>query len=353
MKYFLYLVSIVMTAVLVSVIVFASTPLQRWFSPLHIVLQLPLEKSKLKTSTTTLTTADRLIFTGDVMLARHIERISIQQGPTYFFNSLDVPTTKAIVVGNFEGSIPKNHVPTPNFTFAFSVATSTLKVLNAFGFTHLSLANNHSNDFGTAGFDNTVRELSTAGFKSFGDYQFSTTSDISYVTINTKSVALVGIHATKQAPSLQELQLLFSTAAASSSLQIAYIHWGSEYSFVHNEFQERLATLLVAAGADLIVGHHPHVVQDIQLINTVPVFYSLGNFIFDQYFSEAVQQGLVLVVTSVDDMWEIKLQPVTSVGVENKLTLMEGSERESFFNDLINRSDLLLSSVLKTGVITF
>jgi poly-gamma-glutamate synthesis protein (capsule biosynthesis protein) len=83
------------------------------------------------------------------------------------------------------------------------------------------------------------------------------------------------------------------------------LHWGSEYRRVPDPQQRRLAVELVEMGIDVIIGHHPHVIQPFEMINGKPVFYSLGNFIFDQNFSKPTQQGLATKFTLEDDRVEI------------------------------------------------
>lgn len=78
---------------------------------------------------------------------------------------------------------------------------------------------------------------------------------------------------------------------------VASFHWGDEYQTIHNTQQERIAKVAIDAGADLIIGHHPHVVQEVVQYGNGWIAYSLGNFIFDQTFSEETMRGLALRVT--------------------------------------------------------
>ena len=78
-------------------------------------------------------------------------------------------------------------------------------------------------------------------------------------------------------------------------------HWGEEYKKIHNAYQEKLAHAVIDAGADLIIGHHPHVSEDVEQYKGKYIVYSLGNFVFDQNFSEDTRNGLVVKVTLEDD----------------------------------------------------
>ena len=81
---------------------------------------------------------------------------------------------------------------------------------------------------------------------------------------------------------------------------VVSLHWGEEYKTLSNDRERELAHRLIDAGADIIVGHHPHVRQEVERYNGGWIIYSLGNFVFDQIFSEATRTGLVLVVTVED-----------------------------------------------------
>ena len=132
-------------------------------------------------------------------------------------------------------------------------------------------------------------------------------------------------------------------------MQVVYIHWGNEYEVVHSEEQERMAKSFVSAGADLIVGHHPHVIQDIQLIDGVPVFYSLGNFIFDQYFSKEVTTGL-MVELHFSDQPHLKLLPISGRTLGQPF-FVEGDEKAVLLYELSEKSDKRLDLPIKLGEI--
>ena len=130
-----------------------------------------------------------------------------------------------------------------------------------------------------------------------------------------------------------------------------YVHWGDEYVLSHNRRQKEAAQRFVEAGADIVVGHHPHVVQDIQLIDGVPVFYSLGNYIFDQYDSVATQEGLLLHLELQENALAISLVPVSSVGTLSQPGFMSSADHGQFLIDLARRSDKNLQKQIRNGLI--
>ena len=257
----------------------------------------------------------------------------------------------AAIVGNFEAAIPKEHMPTPALAMRFSVNPSFLPALTAAGFTHFSQANNHSFDYGEEGFYGATEALLASGIVPFGNGRTIEKESITYINTTAGRVALIGIHASDVIPARSTLKTVMANAGRQSDLQVVYIHWGTEYKFVHNSAQEEIATTLVEYGADLIIGHHPHVVQDVQLIDGVVVFYSLGNYIFDQYFNEDVQEGLVVGLTFAENEASVRLLPVSSVGTLSQPWPMKEEKRRQFLQNLATRSDETLHDQILDGMV--
>ncbi len=148
----------------------------------------------------------------------------------------------------------------------------------------------------------------------------------------------------------KELFDVFSFAEINSDFQIVYVHWGIEYEQESSLAQKKLANRFVEAGADLIIGHHPHVVQEVDYIDGVLVFYSLGNYIFDQYFSDSVQNGLLLHIDLTKNK-SISLIPVTSKVNLSQPSYMTTKEHATFLTLLAEKSHLKLKKYIEEGVI--
>lgn len=282
---------------------------------------------------------DTLFVTGDIMLARHVEYLMEENGVNYPFKNLAfLKDDKALVLGNFETSIPEVPKKTPNFTFNLWANKKSLIGLKEAGFSTLSLANNHSFDAGKAGFENTKTSLKEAGFTIFGHPTLFDESSVTFVTLNKKKVAIVGLHTLFTVPDDDNIKKVYSYAKENSDFIISYIHWGIEYDSLFSNSQKLLAKKLIDAGTNIIIGHHPHVVQGVEIIDDVPVFYSLGNLIFDQYFSSEVQTGLILKLTFIDNKIKIELLPVTSIGSLASPKLMTATEKKNFFTNFKNIS---------------
>lgn len=292
-----------------------------------------------------------MLFLGDILLARNVEYLMTEKGLNYSFESIS-PTLNSfeIVIGNFESAMSDPHSRTPSFVMRFSTPTTSLPTLVSSGVTHVSLANNHAYDFGPAGYINAKEKLAAAPLITFGHPNTLSLEDsVTFIDVNNSRVALVAIHAVFSVPYQNEVKALFNTLRDTSDIQIVYIHWGDEYILSHNKTQENFARVLIASGADVIVGHHPHVTQDIGVIDGVPIFYSLGNFLFDQYFSTDVQQGYMLALAPTKSQIEFAIIPVTSLETRSKPRLMEGEEKTVFLEALASRSYKPFSEYILAG----
>jgi poly-gamma-glutamate synthesis protein (capsule biosynthesis protein) len=100
--------------------------------------------------------------------------------------------------------------------------------------------------------------------------------------IGNKKVALVGFDITLNNDHLEDDYKLVENLKEENDLVVVNMHWGLEYRKKSNSEQQEVGHRLIEAGADVIIGHHPHVIQEIEIYQGKPIFYSLGNFIFDQ-----------------------------------------------------------------------
>ncbi len=293
-----------------------------------------------------------IVFVGDIMMARDVERRLAYLGGEYVFAGVKDYFANKFVVGNFEASIPQIHEPTPNFAFKFSVPVASLNDLVLAGFTQLSLANNHSFDFGAAGYQNTFKSISDYTIKAFGHPSAINSDSVTYIDNGNKTVAIIGLSNLYTAINKKSWDEIFKEAESKSDIQIVYIHWGEEYELIHSVSQEKLAKELIDSGVDIIVGHHPHVVQGIQKYNNGIIFYSLGNFLFDQYWEESVLTGLALELQENENGWIIDILPVESASVRLQPQFMTGETKSNFLKDLAKRSDISLKNDIEAGQIS-
>lgn len=281
-----------------------------------------------------------LIFVGDVMLGRRIETLWREGGADYPFSATAELTRQAdLAVANLEGPIVGEHQQTPDGSLVFSFASSTTRTLAWAGFDFVSLGNNHTLDQGQRGLAETRNYLEAADIGFAGNPLKIDEDSAKTILAAYKKISLVSFNATwPQFNQDEALTLIASQASAEPDLLVVSIHWGDEYSPVPNQTQKDLAYKMIEAGTDLIIGHHPHVVQNVEVYQGRPIFYSLGNFIFDQYFSDEVQEGLMVRLELKDGEARYQLLPTRSELSQPRL--MNEPERTIFLAGLSQRSGL-------------
>jgi poly-gamma-glutamate synthesis protein (capsule biosynthesis protein) len=237
----------------------------------------------------------QLLFTGDILLSRQVRREIELTGrsPWAPFASLFRGATWS--AGNLEGAVgkPEDCIPTGSDSPCFDVPASMIPLLSQAGFRAIGIANNHSSDLGAGGVAATQEALRQAGLEAL-----SFDNSPLFVTLGAHTFAAVALSAVPgrdgsriEIPSTalrQKLQL----ARTLAELVVVYIHWGSELLDWPSAGQRDAAAWLIRNGADLIVGHHPHVVQAPECVLGRPVFFSLGNHVFDQKYPQT-KQGLI------------------------------------------------------------
>lgn len=239
----------------------------------------------------------KIVFVGDVLLSRLVEsQISKSPDSNPWAGMKKLFFGADAVIGNLEGAaggksdcragIPAN--------LCFHIKPERLKLLRKAGFTAMSLENNHSTDTGAAGKSKTAALLAKNGVDSlvFNESPWFKTAD--GVTISVVPLDLTGgdvaIDDMEWQPVIRRVRL----AAALSDAVFVFIHWGIELRDWPDEKMNEVARKLFTAGADAIIGSHPHVVIEPGEVGGNPVFYSLGNNLFDQKY-DVTKRGLAVV----------------------------------------------------------
>ena len=256
-----------------------------------------------------------LSFVGDIMLARSVERTIVEHGTVWPWAELDdLFVGSDIVIGNFEGTVrPERNLEVVN-QMTFDTTPDNVTALAEAGFTHLSLANNHTDDYGTQVTVDTRSIIAQNGLVPFVD-PTKRENFIARENLGGVALSIIGFHAFGEASA--DILDVIKAEEAQGRFVIVYPHWGVEYASTAPSVETTAAQAFVNAGADLIIGAHPHVIQNIEVIDGVPVVYSLGNFLFDQDFSTETQQGLTAQVHIDDDMVSLIFTPVV---IENRQT---------------------------------
>lgn len=240
-----------------------------------------------------------ILFGGDMMFDRSIREYASQYGGDYLFSCLDTTLSAPdLVVANLEGPITDNPSVSVgsapggpgNYTFTFPPSTAALLARHHIG--AVTLANNHIYNQGVAGVRSTIAYLSAAGVANFGDPLAFAAADL---TVNGVPLALIGYNEfIPEGGTASTTLAQIAAAKAAGRVPIVFAHWGVEYATTSPERVVTLAHEFVDAGAAAIIGAHPHVVEQHEVYDGAPIYYSLGNLIFDQYFSDAVDHGLLV-----------------------------------------------------------
>jgi gamma-polyglutamate biosynthesis protein CapA len=241
-----------------------------------------------------------LINTGDVMLGRNVEALQKKYGENYPFAMIqDFLQSASAVMVNLEGPIPLVHHKTVDYSTQFSFRDSEAKTLADNNIKIVTLANNHGYDWGRDGFENTLKVLAREGIAATGHPKKVDRDYVTQMDVNGIRISFVGFNAFDPVfDHAQAVQLIKDLVAEGDAGYIMVnIHWGTEYNEFSNDTQQVLGHDLIDAGADVIIGHHPHVTEEKEVYKGKDIYYSLGNFIFDQYFSSSTQHGLVVKTT--------------------------------------------------------
>jgi len=235
-----------------------------------------------------------IIFTGDVMLGRSVStRIQKYADPTWpFKNIASILQNADLTIVNLESPFLTGCKHT-DFGMLFCADPKNVFGLVFSGVDVATLANNHIYDQGQKGIDDTLSVLNSNNINPVlsGKPFFNTVK-------NTKVVIL----AFTDLPQMDEKDMVkqISTATQSAELIITTFHWGNEYQKNPSARQIMLAHLAIDSGADIVVGHHPHWIQTEELYLGKPIYYSLGNLVFDQMWSEETRNGEILKITIQD-----------------------------------------------------
>ncbi len=247
----------------------------------------------------------RIIFGGDMMFDRTIRTTVAEKGGNFIFSCID-PTLKSadLVVANLEGPITSHisksvgSTPGGEFNYTFTFPTSTAPLLAEHGIRIVDLGNNHIMNFGAAGVASTTEVLAASGVGYFGDPPTDDTTSGSFsgvhlAFINYNEFSAQGRSASGGGAASTTIRQI-QEARAARELPIVYTHWGIEYATTSSPYMRELAHQFIDAGAEIVIGAHPHVVEEREFYREKYTYYSLGNFIFDQYWNADVTRGLLV-----------------------------------------------------------
>ena len=264
---------------------------------------------------------------GDMMLGRSITNKGSKNNYKNMFSGVsDLWKDSDYVAGNLECVLLDNasDYEKNDKEIHINAETKTANVLKENGFTLVSLANNHLADFKAKGVVNTLDTLDKVGLKHVGagrnlteaaEYDIQEINGVKIATIAVSDIipkdfaardSKAGILTTKTLKYYQAVK----DASEKADLVIANIHWGVEYGMTETEAQQQLARNLINWGVDVVIGSHPHVLQPVEKYGDGIIFYSMGNFVFDQGWSRTKDSMVLNYYVDEDGNCSFEITPI-------------------------------------------
>lgn len=265
-----------------------------------------------------------LSFAGDIMFDKSVAGFIKSKGEDYVFQGYEKYLKSSdIVFGNLETALSNNGQPVIDKEHTFRSSPKLAPFMKKYNFTAMSIANNHALDYGRAAFVESMKVLKENGISyGGGGHNKKEASDgviiekkglkIGFIAFSSvipsvdwyagdKRPGIIGAYKVHEAAILKAVNNLDSKC----DVLVVSIHWGKEGTTTVRERESELAYKLVDAGADVIMGHHPHVVQSFELYKDKLILYSLGNFIFTTSYSE-ISNKTILATARFDQSGKLK-----------------------------------------------
>ena len=253
-----------------------------------------------------------LLFGGDMMLDRGVKNSVLKNSNgdySLLFEKINILKEADISFANLEGPASDQGKDLHNL-YSFRMDPAAIPALKGGGFSILSVANNHVGDWGREAYADTLARLKeneiayTGGGINITEAEKPTIIEKNGIKIGYLGFSDVGpdwMKATENSPGIllasnPRFEEIIKNASGQVDYLVVSIHFGEEYQKKHNARQESLAHRAIDSGAKIIIGTHPHVMEDIEVYKNGFIAYSLGNFIFDQYFSKDTMEGMLLQI---------------------------------------------------------
>ncbi len=267
-----------------------------------------------------------MVFVGDMMLSRSVGDAMLRRGDWVwpFARIASLTSGADLAFGNLETTVSTRGTLN-GCGYCFRADPRVVEGLTAAGFDLVSLANNHMWDYGIDALVDTVSYMRMNRIRPLGaGYSSQEARDAVVVTVRGVRIAFLaytdilpqsaratdtraGVNLWDEQLSIQDI----ARARTRADVVIVSFHTGTEYEPIHNSEQERIYHAIIDADADMVIGSHPHVVQDVERYQGKWILYSLGNFVFDQNWSDATRAGLMVrAYATKDGIQDVEYIPV-------------------------------------------
>ena len=268
-----------------------------------------------------------LVISGDIMLSRSVGQRMVAAGTTGLFPFEQTATflqSFDFRIGNLECVTSLLGAPVPK-PFTFRADPLGIQRLQQVGFDVVSVANNHSGDYGPDAFADMLMRLDTAKIAYTGGGLTATQAHtpriitkngtrfafVAACDIDPYSFAATDTQAGHAWLDANGLQKDIPLARSQADFVIVFLHWGLEYVLNYSALQQELAHQAIDLGADIVVGAHPHVIQPNEIYKGKPIIYSLGNFVFDLMYDVTSHGNLLTMNVKGNELLDWKLVPIT------------------------------------------
>ncbi len=267
---------------------------------------------------------------GDIMLGSHVIHYLKKYGANYPFDSTSIILKAAdLAIGNLEAPFATKGVKFEK-KFNFKVPPKYATGLVDAGFNVLNLANNHTMDYGVEALISTLHTLDSLNLPYSGaGMNKEQALKPAILEHNGIKVAFIGCSLTFPAefwaaknspgtysPQETELVTMIKHCEEVADYTVVSFHWGGEGRITPKQYQKEFAHLSVDAGADLIIGHHPHVLQGVELYRNRLIVYSLGNFAFGSYTRRSKDSAILKVYLTRNGLLYARLIPISVYNYE-------------------------------------
>lgn len=272
-----------------------------------------------------------LSFVGDLLVEQYVSAITEQEGYDYLYKpSMLYLSEPDLTAGNLEFPITNRGVPAVGTPYVFKGAPDVLPAMRNAGFDVMSLANNHALDQGAEGMFDTMKHLDEAGISHMGAGKNDTEAFTPVIKeVRGIKVAYIGLsrvlpfNSWKADKNVAGIAESYDTKRAVSAIAkakeqadivVVMVHWGKERVDQPEQYQKDFGRQYIDAGADLVIGSHPHVLQGFEMYKGKWIAYSLGNFIFSSYPKEtAAETGVLDALCSKNGDCGLTFHPMVTV----------------------------------------
>lgn len=335
----------------------------------QIVFALIIFQTVLTISAQTSSQSVEIAAVGDILLTRGVERQIEKFGADYPFEKVkNVLVNGDLSFGNLENPVAEN-CKKKKKKFSFQAKPEYLKILDNVNFDVLSLANNHSFDCGQIGLVETIEHLENENLRWAGAGRNAAEAEKPvYIEIRKIKFAFLGFTAIFPVNSLkksanvnfataEKVSVAVAEARKKADVVIVSFHWGTEYDSRPNAMQISLANTAIDAGADVILGHHPHVLQGLKLIDKqigekrALVAFSLGNFLFDSPAKLIRKTAESMILKIRFNKKGFVSAEVVPVNIENTRPVIADKEKKEIIFNRLNKLSAEWNTFLDAGEI--